>query len=409
MDFWGVILVVGFIAGLLALIFAVVYLHGRVIDRLFAPIRRRRGLRRGRRGDRPDPESVEGKWNGVGCGIRYTAGGRHEPGRITYEMNHTLKVGEAVVFRRRNLAHRLAHRARLLHTVVSGDPRFDREVFVSSEDDSLIPAFIADESVRRLMMLLLRTPKATVQLGPDGVGATFYGRHFTLGFWLWRRLRPGFAGEVFESLYLLALAARHALSEGSARADKAASPPQSFRADGLNAGKRLTGSLGGKFLIFGCASMFAGPAMLFWGSRYPPVTWELYLTGLSIGVAALAAYLATAYFLLRGRSRSLHDFGVFAFAGAVGLPTFFAGALAVTNGFLDYGDPSVETAIVQRLDEDGRMHVLVERENGRPIWVKSRPASGEAITPGYRIEVRVRPGLLGAPWLERADSRTAGR
>lgn len=385
------VLVVGLGA---ALLFVLLWFFGACLPlRRFVPLKQRFGFNV----VPGDPNLLTGMWQGRKVRIQYhQASKRHrgEP-RLTIRMLHDCGFLPGVVFRREDLFHRLVKAIGLSKETQAGDRLFDNEVYVESEDDAAVPPLLAREELRLQVLALLDIPQTVITVDAEAVGIMIRG-HFG-----WSKyFKPDRVQDVLDHLSTIA----------SVIAETPRSSLQAFeqaQASDLSESRTLSERLKllrhpARLAIFSASlSMFLGPALFFWGTRYQPVAWRLHLYALALSCVCFLVYAPLAFSFARGHSRSHQMFFIFMFAALVGFPTFWVGGLKVVNGLFDRQPPvAVEAHIARRLSKGTRLELFVDHyDKSGIVSVAVPPQLYRTSRPGQSTRLLLSPGALGEPWV----------
>ncbi len=383
---------------------------------LIGPLGERLGLRHDAESndDGDDRITLTGRWASAPASVVHVSTAWYEPDELRLQITRELPLRGRVSFRRKGLLHRLALRFGLLPEIGPADRDFHRWIAAEAENDADIEPLTADAGVREALLRLIRDRRTRVEARPGGVRVIYRGQRFLPGTGLRRPAEPNRAQATLDDLYQLADTARTALRTQSARrpAAPATDTPDAERTQSADTGApallsemdslyaTVSRHPWGKLVLIGPVLMLAGPAVLLWGTDYPPITWDLYLLGLAGGLLLLIAYALLAYRVLRGRTQALRDFGIAVGAAVIGLLTFTPGLLAGVNGTFDQGSARQETAAVQRHLGDGHhVQVRLDAPSSRLLIVAVSRSVYADLERGDELEVRVMPGAIGFPWL----------
>lgn len=367
-------------------------LANRALNGRFAEVNRRLGLRHETDAKgRPIPEQVGGTHRGRRVEIEYRHGGRHSPERLIYRVltQRPLAVGRIDV-RRKNPLDRLAAGLGLTRELWTREHPRSEHVHLAAGDDRYGAGLVRDAGFREAAQGVLDYRRARLRIRPEGIELEQRSA-FMRG--LLRRLTPRNAERALDMLHRLAEVDYGAVEPVVAArgGDGPMGPPAPLRERPTARTAVLTAGL----------MMFAGPAMLWMASVYPPLTWDLHLIGFGIGGAMLLAYGGILFRLVRGHSRSLSRFTTLLFLGLVGFPTFAGGLLVAYNGVSDRGEPERVDGRVFRVDhEEHELRLAVTLADGRrgEASLEIPPAAATRALLGETIPLRIKPGALGYPW-----------
>ncbi len=400
----GAFLVAFVLAGL-ALVFFLVWWQNRSLIGGYAPlVEHMRFRHRTNARGKPVPEVLEGSWRTRPARIQFHHGGRGDPGRLSFTLDASLEVHAPVHVYPRRWYHRLATAIGLVRHVAHGRSRFHQEAHLESDDDALAEALARSDAFRESVLPLLRQPRAVVTVESTGVSLTLRRCHS-------RRRKRALRIRNVESIFNALTGAVASFERG-----RSAGEPETAgdRTGSAAAASPIPANLGGgratrALILTSALLLFVGPLTLWWGSRYPSLGWDLHVTGYAVGAAIAAITLVLSFRAVRGRSRALGEFGMFALWAIVGYPTFAAGAAAVVNGLADRGEPQLVPAVVVDVADSPSLRIALEYAEGEPIRKTVRVSRSfyRQARPGTRLDAAVKPGFLGVPWLQRVveDSR----
>ena len=354
-----------------------------------------------------DQATLQGDWAGNAVRVSHETTPWYQADRIRIRLKRELPLAGEVRFRRRGRIHEFAHRIGLIPDIDPVDRDFHRAIVPEAEHDAEIGPLISDPGLREAVLRLVTDRRTTVAVASDGIEIRYSGRRFVPGAGLRERVRPAAIQADLDTMDQLGDAANSALRVHEPPARPEAAPDalaEGLDDEWLPLAEAIAGHRLGSLLLLGPMLVFVGPAVLLWGVNYPPITWDLYLIGAGAGAVLLALYAGLAIRVLRGRTRSLRDFLLFVVGAALGLLTLAPGALAGLNGLLDGAQLTPTAAAVERRLGDGHhLHVRTTDPPGRTLTVAVPRAAYEELERGDEIDVLVRPGALGFPWLVGAD------
>lgn len=328
-----------------------------------------------------------GDWEGLPLTIDYLVGGRGQRDGIRVVLAFPEAPSfPATVFRREGLHHRLFKSVRLSEEVQTSFAEFDRSVYVESEDDRRIAPFLRDTMLLQAILKLLREPHTELEIGKTenrSIGIVKKAR------WGWGRL---FEPEHMKSL-LSELCRLAEYWERTAPVEKVSGSSPPALVSGPSWSK--------KFLLSGAFIFFLGPALFWWGTFYPTLTWRLQLIGLGAGlIVALLIYLPVAFIAFRGRSTAYREFSSFAFFALVGFPTLFTGALTVLNAKADSRPPLKIAGFIARLPPGQKAEIRLRAgENSATIRIDLPESLRENARPGVPVTLETGQGFFSEPWL----------
>ncbi len=361
-----------------------------------------------------DHSTLRGDWSGNPVRIVHESTAWYQADRLVVRLKRDFHLAGEVRFRRRSGLHALAHRIGLIPDIDPVDRDFHRAIVPEADHDEEIEPLLSEPGLREAVLRLVGNRRTTVAVHGEGIEIRHRGRRFFPGAGLRESVRPAGIQAELDAMDQLADATSSALRGHTppARAQK----PGDATAEGLDdewlpLAESIAEHRFGALLLAGPMLVFVGPALLLWGINFPPITWDLYLIGLGVGLGLLLLYAWLAIHILRGRTQSLRDFLLFFGGAAVGLLTLAPGALAGINGLFDGATPTTASAAVERRLGDGHhLHVrLVEAtERSRTLTVAVPTTVYEELERGDEIDVRVMPGALGFRWLAGAATPTPG-
>lgn len=385
-----------------AALFFLFWLFGTYFPlRRFTPLKQRFGFA----ASEEQPDLLTGTWQELPVEIQYREAAKGRPPQLSIRLLRERPSLPEIVFRGETALYRLVKSVGLSREQQSGDPIFDRAVYVESERDDVLPPLLASDALRFEILSLFRIRRTEVTVGPDGVGVMILGH---LG---WRKyFAPEKVQEILERLVAIARHIEAAARSGTGKI-KEARPPVCI--EGLTFRQRLALLRHpARLAIFiACLLTFVGPALFFWGLRYQPVSWRLHLYTLGLFTISILIYTPLAFSFTRGHSRSHRLFSTFMFAALVGFPTFWLGLLKVTNGLLDRHEPFVvEAEILRRVSKGNRFEVKIDLpdQSGR-VSVQTSRQRYLAAKPGEPIPILLFPGALGEPWVVGATTEKISR
>ncbi len=351
------------------------------------------------------PSTLTGVWRGHPVRIHYHEFRKSRRARLSISILIPHPTQSSVLLHREGILHRVVKSVGLTREAQTADPIFNRRVFVESDTDEIVPPLVTHPGIRSQVLALLRIRRSTVGLDMDGVGITIAGH---LG---WRKYFR--ADAVQEILSRLLQLAEHTVpvlrdvpatvQEGS-RASWEAPPLASGDARTFIQRMALLRHPARLAIFIAALLFFLGPALTVWGARYQPVTWRLHLLGLGVAGGFLLAYTFLVFAFVRGHSQSHRYFSTFMFAALVGFPTFWVGALKVTNGLLDPSSPFVvEGQVLGHVRKKPRLEVRIDLPNqSGAISVRVSMEQYRTARPGMFLPIVLSSGALGEPWVVRA-------
>lgn len=387
------------IGGFILLVVFVVWFSRRSTERAFAPLRQRFGLahstdNRGRR----ISEQIEGEWQDRQVQIRYEPGGKHDPNRLIFTLIPAtpLPVPGFIRVRRKRFIDRIAVAIGLARRLWKYSYRNAGRAFVEAENDLYAEAVVGMTNFRQAVLPLIDYLRPSLTIKADEVSLTLSGPFLFRG----RKLQPVHVERVLNQLRLVSelefpdpeLARGTADSEAMEQNDQPTSVHERMRRSPLWIILR-------PLTLVAAVLLFVGPLLLWWGSLYPPLTWDLHLTGFTAGGAMALIYGALVFPAVRGHSRSLSEFSTLFFFAAVGFPSFFVGVPVVANALMDTAEPAYQEGRITG-KRDGKVNIAVTLNDGRTgrVRLKTPDSIYDRARGNEKINIRVMPGALGFPW-----------
>jgi len=385
-----------FAAGMIAAIVFFVWLMRYGLERAYAPLRQRFGFdyatdKNGRR----NPRRIEGEWQGNPASIEFEYGGRHRPDRIIFTLYplSPLPVPGSIRVRRKRLIDRLAVAIGLARRLWKHSYHDAGHAFVEADHDRYAEATVAMTQFRQSVLPLVGYRHAGLAIQGDRISLTLKGPFLLRR----RQLKPARVQQIFNQLHALGqldYPATDAVAAGSPATESDTAPALLH--------ERMRHSplwpLLRPLTLTASTLLFAGPLLLWWGTWYPPLTWELHGYGFAAGGLLTLIYALLLFPAVRGHSRSLSEFSTYFFFAAVGFPSFLAGVPVVYNGMADTGEPEYREGKVTGR-QDGRARIDVRLPDGRTGSVKLK-VSDQTYRQIYNkpVHIRVMPGALGYTW-----------
>ncbi|GAB6044088.1 hypothetical protein [Endothiovibrio diazotrophicus] len=350
--------------------------------------RRRQRAAMGRLGEAAG-RSGDGEGSGELAGRRYRfalfPGGRNMPPSLTV----ALPVGSvrSLALRRERAFDRFFKAIGLAVEPQSGDPAFDRAVYLAFDDRPFARRWLADARVREAIRGLFAA--GFTHLECDGEALRAVWRPFKA----WEAVGAETVHGAVERLVSLAESLER---EGPARV-----APDSPWA--------------GRLVAFGIAvgAVVAGTvSLVITAVRYVPLDWfDLWFTALAGALPLTLLFLLLCVPLLRGRANSHVEWSVAAGIALAGLPLAAVGGLGLLNGVMDEAQPRrVAVPLIHKHSVSGKgtsyyLTVASWRGDGEEELKVGGRLYGQ-LEPGRdRVRLLHHPGRFGLAWV--SDVRLA--
>ena len=332
----------------------------------------------------------EGSGEGEVGGRRYRfelfPGAKNQPPSLTVSI--PCATPRQLALRREGAFDRLFKAIGLAVEPQSGDPDFDRAVYLAFDDRPFARRWLADERVRAAIRRLFDQGFTHLESGKGELRAVW--RPFTD----WESADPETVREAAEGLAPLADSLE---AQGPALSPLGSPWPGRIVAFGISGGALVAGSV----------------ALVITAVRYVPLDWlDLWLTALAWSLPLVPLFALLSVPLLRGRANSHVEWSVAVGIALTGLPLLGIGGLGLLNGAWDEAQPQVvEAPVVHKYSVSGKgtsYYLVVESWRGNAeeeLKVGGRLYS--RAEPGRdRIRIAVRAGRFEIPWV--SDIRLAG-
>ncbi len=329
-----------------------------------------------------------GEYEGMQYLYRFYPGTRNAPSFFRVEIvcpsNRRFKI------RKESRFDRLAKVMGIACEVDTGDPAFDADYYISTDDVQFTRELFTAAEKRQAVRTIMESGFTHVELDGGKI------RALCSPFKISREIDKELLHAIAHNLLLLAQELPHVVKTNPL--EKPAWKKKRMVAFALP-------------ILF---AVVAVPAFIFGITRYKPLdTFGIFLDSLKYTIPALFMYLVLAFFLLKGRSTSHREFLIFA---VIALNVFIAGGWGVEiflNGYLDTSQPSSHNSSVRwksKHTSDNSTthyaHVASWRLPGQSEKIQVSPDVYYAIAERKSsLEITTRDGGLGFEWL--VDCRLA--
>lgn len=321
--------------------------------------------------------------NGRNFSLHYHTGSKKNPQRLVIE-TEVVPVGNFEISKESKL-DKLSKKIGLSREFQTGDPTFDSEFFVTSEDHILCSEVFTKSGIKELIRsaikdsairIILKGNKLTLKISPvriQSFGETGFG----------------------EAAYKVLDAIAEALPAPSS-VPKPISPISTIRWSKIITLSPYILAITGIGLLISGLVVFE-----------PVDTMPILQDSLKWAGILFFGYILASYSLLKGRSSAHRELLIIFIVGLIACPLVAFGGAATLNGISDINDPQIiETQVTRKWEKTGRNKKLViEVESWNPLGERKTFTVGRALydaaTPGAsKLRLLVKPGSLGYPWIE---------
>lgn len=343
---------------------------------------------------------LKGSWKGETFTITYKRARRTRRASIIIDLECSLENMPKGKLRAERWWDKLGKATGLAKEFQSRSDEFNKAIYVDSDANEFI-TLLQDIPFCQAITQLIESRLSQVEISPlrpvFGSDKEYGGKikwNTTAYFGFWRKLTsPSYLEQILSSL--IRVKERFESKENmsnpvvKSQEEHSSSPPAFI-------------SLIGYGLPVG--SLLFGGILIFWGTYYPTLTFELQIKALKIAGIGLLAYVPVAYFCFRGESDSHTTFLSFLVLTIFGLPLFTMVSSVTTNGVLDSSDAIWQKAeIVDSSIEEEEYYVTVKGahngKEGEPELEVSEKMYNQLQNKEF-VMIKMKDGFFSEPWVE---------